>query len=69
MKHQRCLQAQREYYSEGAIDQVERALAQAMARLDHICEQCDCDHVVSCLLRQFDQVTRLSSWSDPKTNH
>jgi hypothetical protein len=69
LKHQRCLRAQREYYSEKAIEGVELALSQTIAKLDHICQRCDCDHVVSCLLRQFDAVTRLSSWSDPDIHH
>jgi hypothetical protein len=69
LKHQRCLRAQREYYSEQAIEGVEQAISQTIAKLDHICQRCDCDHVVSCLLRQFDAVTRLSSWSDPDIHH
>jgi len=69
LKHRRCLHAQREYFSARAIDQVEAAITEAMAKLDHICQRCDCDHVVSCLLRQFDSVTRLSSLTDPKTHH
>lgn len=69
LKHQRCLRAQREYFSANAIDQVEAAISEAMAKLDHICQRCDCDHVVSCLLRQFDSVTGLSSSTDPKTHH
>jgi hypothetical protein len=66
LKHKRCLQAQREYYSEHAITAAEAALTEAIAKLDNICRRCDCDHVVSCLLRQFDLVTGLSNWSDPK---
>jgi hypothetical protein len=66
LKHKRCLQAQREYYSEPAIIKAEAALAETLSKLEHICSRCDCDHVVSCLLRQFDLVTGLSNWSDPK---
>lgn len=69
LKHQRCLRAQREYFSPKAIEGVEAALTAAMAKLDHICQRCDCDHVVSCLLRQFDSVTGLSSRTDPKTHN
>jgi hypothetical protein len=69
LKHQRCLRDQREYFSEQAIEGVEAALLATIAKLDHICQRCDCDHVVSCLLRQFDAVTRLSSSSDPQTSH
>src|SRR5690349_15229680 len=66
LKHKKCLQAQREYYSEHAFTQAEAALSEALAKLDRICRSCDCDRVVSCLLRQFDLVTGLSNWSDPK---
>lgn len=69
LKHQRCLEAQREYYSARAVEQVEQAIGQTMARLDQICNHGDCDHIVSCLLRKLDQVTNLSAWSDPRTLH
>lgn len=69
LKHQQCLRAQRGYFSDKAIDRVDAALTQTLERLDHICQRCDCDHVVSCLLQQFDSVTRLSSSTDPKTSH
>jgi hypothetical protein len=69
LKHKRRLQEQRECFSEPAIAEVEAALAKTIAKLDHICQRCDCDHVLSCLLRQFDLVTGLSGWSDPKTRH
>lgn len=66
VKHQRCLQRQREYYSERAITSAEAALARLMDRLDHLCRQKDADQVLGRLLRQFDVVTGLSAWSDPK---
>lgn len=66
VKCQRCLEQQREYYSETAISDVERALTRVMAQLDHLCTKGDADKVVSNLLRQFDIVTGLSAWSDPK---
>lgn len=69
LKHKRRLQEQRECFSEHAITEVEDALTKTLAKLDHICQRCDCDHVVSCLLRQFDLVTGLSRWSDPKNLH
>ena len=69
LKHKRCLQAQREYYSEHAIIKAEAALAETLSKLDNICSRCDCNHVVSCLLRQFDLVTGLSNWSDPKKHN
>jgi hypothetical protein len=69
LKHQRCLEEQREYYSARAVAEVEQAIGQTMARLDQLCNHCDCDHIVSCLLRKLDQVTNLSAWSDPRTLH
>jgi hypothetical protein len=43
-------------------------MAEALSKLDHLCNRCDCDHVISCLLRQFDLVTGLSNsnWLGPK---
>lgn len=69
LKHQQCLNAQREYYSAGAVAEVEQAIGQTIAQLDQLCNHCDCDHIVSCLLRKLDQVTNLSAWSDPKKLH
>ena len=66
VKCQRCLEEQREYYSERAISDVERALTKVMSELDHLCTKADADKVVSQLLRQFDVVTGLTAWSDPK---
>lgn len=63
---QRCLDAQREYYSEGAISDLEQALTKVMSQLDHICTAADADKVVGRLLRQFDVVTGLSAWTDPR---
>ena len=69
LKHQQCLDAQREFYSARAVEEVEQAIGQTIAKLDQLCNHCDCDHIVSCLLRKLDQVTNLSAWSDPKTLH
>jgi hypothetical protein len=66
VKCQRCLEQQREYYSERAITDVERALMKVMSELDHLCTKSDADQVVSQLLRQFDVVTGLSAWADPR---
>ena len=63
---QRCLDAQREYYSERAISDVERALTQVMSQLDRLCEEDRADQVVSRVLRQFDLVAGLSTWADPR---
>ena len=69
IKHQRCLQEQREYFSAGAITEAEAALARILARLEQLCRKDDADQVVSRLLRQFDLVTRLSASSDPRNVH
>ncbi len=69
LKCQHCLEQQREFYSERAISEVEKALTRVMAQLDRLCAHADADKVVSRLLRQFDAVTRLSAWSDPRQIH
>ena len=69
IKHQRCLEKHREYYSESAIDEVKSALTRIIGQLEQLCTQDNADVVVSRLLRQFDIVTGLSSWTDPKNVH
>ena len=66
LKHQRCLEKQREYYSEHAVNDVETALTRLLAHLDQFCRQQDADQVLSGLLRKIDVVTGLSAWSDPR---
>ena len=56
LKHHRCLQQQRAYYSESA-------------RLDQLSAQANAEQLVSSLLKKFDGVTGLSAWSDPKHTH
>jgi hypothetical protein len=68
-KHHRCLQRQRPYYSESAITDVETALANIMSQLEQLSTQANAPQVVSSLLKQFDVVTGLSAWSDPKHSH
>jgi hypothetical protein len=69
VKHQQCLEQQREFYSEHAITEVEEALARILSQLEQLCTKDDAEQVVSCLLRKFDVVTRLSFWSDHKNVH
>ena len=69
LKCQRCLDQQREFYSEHTISEVEKALTRVMGQLDRLCAHADADKVVSRLLQQFDTVTRLSAWSDPRQIH
>jgi hypothetical protein len=66
VKCQRCLEQQREFYSERAIREVEQALTRVMSQLDRLCTEGDADRVVSRLLQQFDVVTGLFAWTDPK---
>jgi hypothetical protein len=51
------------------VAQVDQAICHALEHLGELCDNCDCDRIVSCLLRKFDQVTNLSAWSDPKNHH
>jgi hypothetical protein len=69
VKCRRCLEQQREFFSEDAIIDAERALAQVLAQLDNLCAKADADQVLSRLLRQFDVVTGPSAWSDPRHIH
>ena len=69
LKHHRCLQRQRPYYSESAITDVEAALTRILAGLEQLCTQDNADEVVSSLLKKFDVVTGLSAWSDTKHTH
>ncbi len=69
LKHRRCLEQQREYYSDSAITSVEAALTRILSQLEHLSTKKNGDQVVSALLRKFNVVTRLSSWTDPKNIH
>ena len=69
LKHRRCLEQQREYYSDSAITSVEAALTRIISQLEHLSTKEDADQLVSSLLRKFNVVTGLSSWTDPKNVH
>ena len=69
LKHRRCLQQQRPYYSEGAITDVEKALTQIISQLEQLSTKDNAPQLVSQLLKKFDVVTGLSAWSDPKQLH
>jgi hypothetical protein len=69
VKHRHCLQEQRAYYSERAIQDVEAALTKILGQLEQLCRSDDGAQVVSSLLKKFDVVTGLSAWSDPKRTH
>jgi hypothetical protein len=66
LKRQRCLEQQREFYSERAINDVEQALLKVIGQLDRLCTKDNADELVGRLLRQFDVVTGLSAWTDPR---
>ena len=69
MKHRRCLDRQREYYSELAIAQAEDALVKLMEQVEFLCRRDDACEVIAQLLRKFDVVTKLSAWTDPDRLH
>ena len=69
LKHHRCLQQQRAYYSESVITDVEAALSKIIGKLDQLSSQANAEQLVSSLLKKFDGVTGLSAWSDPKHTH
>jgi hypothetical protein len=68
LKHHRCLDAQREYYSEQAIAGMERALLRVIAEMDTLTARGG-DDLVERLLRELDVVTGLSAWSDTRPAH
>ena len=69
MKHRECLARQREYFSEGALSDADQALARVLNELEHLCSCDNADQLIADLLRQFNAVTNLSAWSDPKQLH
>jgi hypothetical protein len=69
LKHHRCLERQREFYSDHAIAQAEDAIARILAKVEQLSQREDACEVVSELLRKFDLVTNLSAWTDPETLH
>ena len=69
MKHHKCLQAQREYFSAQAIENAENALLKIIADLDRLSEQTNAEDIVARLLKEFDVVTGLSGWSEPNKIH
>src|SRR5687767_10652666 len=69
VKHHKCLQAQREYYSAQAINSAEAALLKIISEMDRLSTEADAEQTVAKLLREFDVVTGLSGWSDPNKVH
>ena len=69
VKHHRCLQQQRPYYSERAIEDVESALTRIISEVEQLSTQENAPQLVSSLLKKFDALTGLSARSDPKRTH
>ena len=69
IKHHRCLEEQREYYSEHAIAQAEDAIQRILEKVEQLSQRDDACEIVSELLRKFDLVTNLSGWTDRQTLH
>ena len=69
IRHRECLARQREYFSERAITDADAAIVRVMGQLDQLCAQDGADQLIGQLLRQFNAVTGLSAWSDPKQLH
>ena len=71
LKHQECLQRQRESYSDCTIIEMESALRRVMDRIEELCARgdADVDVIVSRLLQTFDGVTKLSAWSNQANTH
>jgi hypothetical protein len=69
IRHRECLARQREYFSERAISDADQALARVLGQLEQLCAKDDAGKLMGQLLRQFNAVTGLSGWSDPKQLH
>ncbi|HUQ88829.1 MAG TPA: hypothetical protein VM096_14830 [Vicinamibacterales bacterium] len=69
LKHHKCLQAQREYFSAQAIETAENALLKIIADLDRLTEDANAEDLVAKLLKEFDVVTGLSGRSEPSQVH
>jgi hypothetical protein len=71
LKHRACLEQQREYFSDRAIEDAEQGLLRLMAQLDRLCASDDVNDIVASLLKKFDVVTGLSALAanDPGLLH
>lgn len=68
-RHHRCLEEQREYFSQDAIEQAEEFLARVMEQIDRLCQRQDASDIVADLLRQLDLVTNLSAFTQHRKLH
>jgi hypothetical protein len=69
LKHQQCLERQREYYSDVAIRQAEQALMRTLEQVECLCQREDANQIIGELLKKFDAVTNLSAWTDLQHLH
>jgi hypothetical protein len=69
IRHRQCLAQQREYFSERAISDADKALGKVLGKLDQLCAKDDAEQIIGRLLRTFNAVTGLSGWSDPQKLH
>lgn len=69
LKHQQCLERQREYYSDVAIRQAEQALMRTLEQVECLCQREDACQIIGDLLKKFDAVTNLSAWTDLQHLH
>lgn len=61
LSHHDCLEQQREYYSDRAIEEAEAGLMRLLAQLDQLCAKEDAPQLVAAILRKYDVVTGLSA--------
>jgi len=66
LKHHQCLERQREYFSDVAINQAEQALMRTLEQVECLCQREDARQVIGELLKKFDAVTKLSAWTEPQ---
>ena len=57
LRHRKCLEFQREYYSTRAIADVEAVLARLFTQIECLCSKDDGDRFVGILLNKIDTVT------------
>jgi len=69
LKHREQLARQKDCFSERAITDADAALVKVLGRIDQLCAQDNSDQLMGQLLRQFNAVTGLSGWTDPRQLH
>ena len=68
-RHWRCVDQQREQYSDKVVADITRALGNLMLRVDSLCDDERGHKVVAQLLSKIDGVTGLSSSAKPPQVH